>query len=188
MNTTTGLARKVMKDGPQAARQEHCLLFERVMFRIHRYFRRVIPNNVEADDCMQQTLLNIEESLLFDKYDPDKSFNVWLWIKARTVFAKWCRDKSKHLVESNSEKIETNGDINSGFIEKKIDYKTVLGEISESLGQEVYEIFILYYESDLTQTRIAEITGRDRKTIRDRIKSANQLTRKVLKSYGREYA
>ena len=42
------------------ARLEHALLFERVMERIHRYFRRTLSDPADAEDCAQETMLLIE--------------------------------------------------------------------------------------------------------------------------------
>lgn len=49
------------------------------------------------------------------------------------------------------------------------------------VGQEHYEIFVLYYESGLTHAEIAELIGRDRKTVRERIAKTHRALEKFLK-------
>ena len=91
MPTTTHMAANCLLEQDSAKSQAMAALFERVMGRIHRYFHRVIWNRDDAEDCYQQTLERLVESLQRGTYDAERSFNTWLWLKARAVYAQHCR-------------------------------------------------------------------------------------------------
>ena len=84
MHTTTQLAGSVIADGTLQARLEHAALFTRIMDRIYRYFRRMLRDGHEAEECAQRTLLLLAESLQTRSHDPERSFNTWMWLT--TIF------------------------------------------------------------------------------------------------------
>ncbi len=189
MHTTTHLAAEVMRSGTADARVAHSALFERVLGRIHRYFHKMVWDRNEAEECVQRTLLLIEESLAGRKYDPDRSFNTWLWLKARTVYAQWCRDRSKAArpLGDADEALPAEGAGDDGTspvheeaTDRRLDAETVLREVEKQLGEETYEAFVLYYEGGLKMSEVAEAIGRDRKTVRKRIDAAHELIDKLL--------
>lgn len=180
MHTTTHLAAEAMRTGAPAARVAHAALFERILERIHRYFRRMVRNPDEADECLQQTLMLLEESLRARKYDPDRSFNTWMWLKAHSVWAQWCRAlerRPESLPEAPVADRRASGVHES---ERRADAAAVLEAVRERLGDEAYEAFVLYYEGGLTQAEISDALGRDRKTVRKRIQEAHALIDDLL--------
>jgi RNA polymerase sigma factor (sigma-70 family) len=183
MNTTTGLARQAMRSGSPAARAAHVSLLERILTRIHSYFRRMIPNAADADDCLQRTLLLIEDSLQGEKYDPDRSFNTWLWLKARTVYAQWCREQARQgrFFEESKEPEEL-GIIKATEAEmsRMVDARAVLEQVSRRIGQGAFETFVLYYEGGLTQAEIAEAVGCDVRTVRRRLGAAHAVIASLI--------
>ena len=52
--------------------------------------------------------------------------------------------------------------------------------LREELDEEVYEIFVLYYEGGLTQAEVSVAVGRDRKTVRKRLAEAHALIDRLL--------
>lgn len=179
MHTTTALAGEVIAAGAPAARVAHATLFERIVERVHRYFRRMTRDGHEADECLQQTLVLLEQSLRQRTYDPARSFNAWMWLKARTVFAQWCRARQRSpgpLPPSDPPAREDD----QARAAERMDAARVLDEVQRRLGPEVYEAFVLYYEGGLTQAEVAETLERDRKTVRKRIDEAHQLIAALL--------
>lgn len=177
---TTQLAAQAVRNITHAANAE---LFERIVGRIHRYFRRMLRDDQEAEECLQETLVILVRSLREGKYDPERSFNTWLWLKARSVFGQWCRKRQRSLSGSGEgplpEEVPQAGDGQSDA-ERRLDAESVLGEVSRRLGRETYEAFLLYYEGGLTQTEVAEVLERDAKTVRKRISDAHELITELL--------
>ena len=113
-------------------------------------------------------------------YDPRYSFNGWVFLKAHTVFAQWCRQREKQpgglpeveIPDSQPDPLEATS--------RRLDAETVLSAVRDRLGQEPYEAFVLYYEGGLTQQEIAHTLGRDRKTIAGRLSQAHRLIDQLL--------
>jgi len=179
MHTTTHLAGEAMRTGSPASRAAHAALFERVVTRVHRYFQRMCRDPHEADECLQRTLTLLEESLTRRAYDPGRSFNTWLWLKARTVHAQWCRERGRRPAPLPPERAADARDP-SAAVDRRLDAAAVLAAVRERLGEESYEAFVLYYEGGLTQAEVGEALGRDRKTVRSRIAEAHALIDRLL--------
>lgn len=181
VHTTTQLAGAAMEAGSPAARLAHAALFERVVERIHRYFKRLAGQ--DADDCLQKTLLLLEESLRSRVYDPQRSFNAWMWLKAHTVWAQLCRERERRpvaLPELDGQPSTRAREDPAQHRERQLDAATVLAAIEARLGAETHEAFVLYYEGGLTQAEVAETLGRDRKTVRKRLEEAHALIDQLL--------
>ena len=181
MHTTTKLAGQAMRSGAPAARVAHAALFERILERIHRYFRRMLRDQDAAADCLQKTMTLLEESLAKGTYQPDRSFNTWMWLKARTVFAQYCRAHEKRPAQlSEVPRADTEQQDPSEEVAERLDAQVVLDRVRKDLGDETYECFVLYYEGGLTQAEISAALERDRKTVRKRIREAHELIDKLL--------
>lgn len=170
-----------MRSGAAAAKVAHAALFERILERIHRYFRRMLKDQDAAADCLQKTMTLLEESLSRGTYQPDRSFNTWMWLKARTVFAQYCRAyerKPNQLPEGPQ--VDRDQQDPSEAAAERMDAEAVLARVRSDLGEETYEMFVLYYESGLTQAEISAALERDRKTIRKRIREAHALIDRLL--------
>jgi RNA polymerase sigma factor (sigma-70 family) len=183
VHTTTDLAGSALRgggDGDGAAKR--AALYERVLERVHRYFRRVVRDPGEAEECVARTLAALERSLAGEgaAYDPARSFNGWLWLKAHTVYVDWCRERER--------KPAPLGDREPAAPERdparKLDAETVLREVERRLGRETYEAFLLYYEGELTQREVGEVIGRDRETVAKRIAEAHALIDALLGERG----
>jgi len=182
--TTTELAAEVMRRGTGAARLEHAALFERILARMHRYFRKTVWRADVADDLVQETIVLLERSLRDGKYDPDRSFNTWMWLKAHTVFAQWCRRQERERgrrVPLEPEHENRPGPDPAATTEERLDKDRVLRAVQEEIGDEAYEIFCLYYAGGLTQAEVSEATGRDRKTVREKIRAAHRVIDRLLR-------
>ncbi|RMG12932.1 MAG: sigma-70 family RNA polymerase sigma factor [Planctomycetota bacterium] len=172
---TTHLAADVVNHANQLANEE---LFERILERIHRYFLKLLRDEHEADECLQETLMVLARSLREGKYDASKSFNTWIWIKARSIYAQYWRRRAKrprtlpeHVAAPGSPVDDPSA---------RADAAAVLEEVRRRLGEEAYEAFVLYYEGGLNKGEVAEVLGRDPKTVRKRISEAHALIEKLL--------
>lgn len=179
MHTTTQLAAQAMSGAP-AARVAHAALFERILERVHRYFRRMLRDQDAAADCLQKTLALLEESLVRGTYEPDRSFNTWMWLKARTVFAQYCREHARAPDQLEGPRADPEARDPSELVSERLDAAAVLERVRSDLGEETYEAFVLYYEGGLTQEELAAALERDRKTIRKRIRAAHELIDRLL--------
>lgn len=176
---TTALAGDALRE-PEGSNARHAVLFERVAARIFRYFAKQVWDEAEAEELAQRTLVELEVSLRECSYDPARSFNAWMWLKAHTVFAQWCRDRASRraAVEPLGDAATPGG--HEAPVDARLDSEAVLREIQKRLGPETYEVFVLYYVSDLTQAEVAESTGRDRKTVAARLREAHALAERFL--------
>jgi RNA polymerase sigma factor (sigma-70 family) len=173
---------------PAAGARIRAELFERILARIHRYFSRMVRDPVEAEECVQRTLVELERSLREGTYDPERSFNAWMWLKARTAWAAWCRERERRprslpddfglAASGGAAGAQEGREVAS--VERRLDAETVLAEVKRRLGDEAHEAFVLYYEGELTLAEVAETLGRDRKTVSRRISDAHALIDRLL--------
>jgi RNA polymerase sigma factor (sigma-70 family) len=184
METTVLAAKVVRRLGQTATVSEadaHTLLVERLLPRLHAYFCRLVGEQ-EAEDCLQEVLVRLEQSLADKTYDPSRSFNTWVWLKARTVWAQWCRQRQR--TRSAPLALDPRSDRPADDPRRQdlqLDAAQVLEQVRDELGPEAFEMFVLYYEGDLTQDDVAELTDRDPKTVRKRIRQAHALIDRRLR-------
>jgi RNA polymerase sigma factor (sigma-70 family) len=174
---TTQLAAQLVEQTDVASGE----LFERVVGRIDRYFRRVIQDPDGARDCLQETLLLLQQSLQERKYDPTRSFNVWLWMKARSVYAQWCRARARQMAPLPQELAADSADARQS-VDERLDAEALMNTVYRRLGPETYEAFVLYYDGELTQQEIGQIIGKNRNVVRRRIQEAHTLVKSLLGS------
>lgn len=178
---TTGFARAAAQE-PPGENAAHAALFERVVERVHRYFQKMVRDAGEAEECTQRALLALERSLREGRYDPARSWNAWMWLKAHSVFVDWCRERGRRhepLPDGDDEAAARSGD-DIGRIDERLDAEAVLREVERRLGTETYECFVLRYQGGLTMEEVAETVGRDRKTVAARLKAAHALAERLL--------
>ena len=171
---TTELAGDALNE-TRSSNERHAALFERIASRIYRYFVKTVWDRNEAEELAQRTLVELERSLREKSYDPARSFNAWMWLKAHGVFQQWCRERATKKMEPLEDVA-----VPPGPDENNLDAETVLSELQRRLGDECYEIFVLYYEGGLTQAEVAEAVSRDRKTVGARLRQAHTLIEELL--------
>lgn len=170
---TTELAAHVVGSG--ATTKE---LFERILERIQRYFQRLVRDPQDVEDCLQETVLLLQRSFVEEKYDPSRSFNVWLWLKARSVFGKWCKHRGRRMRSLDPGVAKPGNPQRS--LERKLDAKVILDEVLERLGPETQEAFVLYYDAELTKQEVGEVLGLHRKAVAKKIREAHALIETLL--------
>jgi RNA polymerase sigma factor (sigma-70 family) len=182
--TTTGLAGSAARGGADG-RGPHAALFERVLARVYGYFRKVVWDAGEAEECAQRTLVELDRSLRPGpngeiRYDPSRSFNTWLWLKAHSVFLDWCRERGRRLEPlPDGDGVPARDDATHA-VDRRLDAEALLREVERRLGTETYECFVLRYQGELTMQEIADTVGRDRDTVATRIRAAHALIDRLL--------
>ncbi|MGE0706564.1 MAG: RNA polymerase sigma factor [Planctomycetota bacterium] len=178
--TTTHMAGAAL--GEPAERGLRAALFERILERIHRYFQRLVWDKDAVDDCVQQTLLALERSLQAGTYDPRRSFNRWMWIKAHSVYVDHCRARARspHSIPEGAEPPARRSSSPVEGVEARLDAEVVLERLRGALEPETYEMFVLFFGEDHNVTEISGITGRDRKTVRKRLGEAKAAALRLL--------
>lgn len=173
--------------GDPSERSLRAALFERVLQRIHRYFTRVIWDSVAVDDCVQQTLLLLERSLQEGGYDPRRSFNRWMWLKAHSVYVEHCRTRARapaslpvDPLPDESRSGDPAGD-STQSVDSRLDAESVLRRLRADLDDETFAMFALFFGEGHNVSEVAAITGRDRKTVRKRLDSAKRAALALLK-------
>jgi RNA polymerase sigma factor (sigma-70 family) len=173
---TTELAGEAYRE-PLHESARHGALFERVAARIYGYFARTVWDRAEAEELAQRTLVELERSLRERSYDPARSFNVWMWLKAHTVFAQWTRERTRRPAPLD---VDPATDGSAESVDARVDAEKILRTVQERLGDETYEMLLLSYEGGLSQVEIAEAIGRDRKTVATRLREARSLAARLL--------
>ena len=173
-HTTTFLAGQALAETRTRA-ERHGALFERVVDRIHRYFGKLVWSADEAEELLQRTLLELERSLREKTYDPARSFNAWMWLKAHTQFCQWARERARRMASMPADEPADPREDARGAVERRLDAEAILRRVQERLGDEVYEVFVLYYEAGLTQAEVGEAVGLHPKTVRKRLAQAHEL-------------
>ena len=170
---TTYLAAKVLHECSEAANEK---LFERIIQRVQRYFRRLIASEADVQDCLQETLLLLEQSLRTQRYDPTHSFNAWIWLKAHSVYVGHCRQRSR--TSDRLPELSTR-DARREQVDDRMDAGWILAELRAQLGEEVYEAFVLHHEAGLNKGELARVLDRDPKTINKRLQSAHDFVTRL---------
>jgi RNA polymerase sigma factor (sigma-70 family) len=175
---TTELAVRASR-APLASNAEQAALFERVAARVYRYFLKSVWDETEAEELAQRTFFLLTRSVRDGSYDAKRSFNVWLWMKAHSVFVDWCRERKRRPA-----RLPTDPALAAHGRDPQLaaEADDILHHLHDRLGAEAHEIFVLRHEVELTQEEIAEATGRDRKTIAKRLAEAEQVVRRLAKS------
>ncbi len=177
---TTHLAREALEE-PRDQNRCHGRLFTRVLDRISRYFFKQVWNRSDVDDLVGQTLLLLQTSLREGSYDPSRSFNAWMWLKAHTVYLRYLQRRQKRPAKLPHAVADRHPDP-CAQVDARHDAGVLLGKLQQRLGAEDYEIFLLAYDERLSQVEIAEILDRDRKTIRARLRKASAVARELLEA------
>ena len=122
-----------------------------------------------------------KRSLREQKYDPQRSFNTWIWLKARSVWIDRCRRGSRQPLRLPTGTELADAQRGQSQVDERLDAERMLEQVANRLGAETYETFLLYYEGELTQDEVAAVVGRDPKTVRKRIRQAHELLQSLLK-------
>lgn len=180
---TTRLAGDVSGRPGRASERSH--LVERILPRVRRYFAR-LAGQADADDLVQETLLRLEASLTSGEFEAGRSYNAWVWLKARSVWVDALRRKGRrptrslelHEATDAPDSASASSDRRRGRsapdLDARLDAETLLAALRARVGEEVFHTFVLYHEAELTQDEVALAAGCDPKTVRRRLRLAEE--------------
>jgi len=165
----------------EQGRPLRALLFERVMQRIYAYFVRLLHDATEVEDCLQNTLLRLETSLRDGVYNPQHSFNRWMWLKAHSVYVDHLRQAQRRPVALD----EQPAGLPSRELaqtEARLDAEVVLQRLRSELEGLDLEAFVLRFQEGMSLPEIAQLQGCSTKTVRRRLKTADTVAQRLLGS------
>lgn len=174
---TTVLAAAARSE-PSGSNADLAALFERVAGRVYAYFVKRLRDKNEAEELAQRTFFLLVRSLRDGTYDASRSFNVWLWLKAHSVYVDACRERDRR-----PERIATDIQLHAAErrLDPALDAGAILATLRDRLGEETHEIFLLHHEAELTHAEIAEAVGRDRKTVAKRLDEAARFLERLAR-------
>jgi RNA polymerase sigma factor (sigma-70 family) len=113
------------------------------------------------------------------RYDPSRSFNTWIFLKAHQVFVGWCRRRELERRPLPPEVVKGPAADPAPEVERRLDARTLLRALEAELGGEALETFVLRYEGGLSLEQVAEATGCERRTVSRRLEQAHALLERL---------
>ena len=156
-------------------------LVTRYQNRLYRYLLRVVRQPAEAEDLFQSTWIRVAERI--GQYDPNRSFEAWLFTLARNLAID-------HLRRIRPESLdEPLGDSDAGAVETGMSrlrssepgaYERVasqerssrIGESLDALPVVQREVLTLRFEEEMKLEEIAEVLNVPLSTVKTRLRRA----------------
>jgi RNA polymerase sigma-70 factor (ECF subfamily) len=151
--------------------------YEPVHNQLYKYCRAISGNTEDAEDLIQDTILNVLESL--DKIKDLSVFKSYVFSVACNLH-KMKQRRNKFKADFNEEEINQIIDFGQNqehFTEFKIVYEKIL-----SLPAKTAETLILYHISDLSVEEIQKIQGGSLSAIRSRLQRGREKVISLLKT------
>jgi RNA polymerase sigma-70 factor (ECF subfamily) len=149
----------------------------RYQHRLYRYFLRLVHDPAAADDCFQQTWLNVVRHL--GRYDASRSFDTWLFAIAHNAAMDLLRRRPAESLE----------DYDFALPASTADaFSTVLaGERAAILAAAMAELPALYrealtlrFEEGMKLEEIAEVTHTPLSTVKSRVRRGLEAMKQKL--------
>jgi RNA polymerase sigma-70 factor (ECF subfamily) len=149
---------------------------------------RVIGNAEDAKDISQLVFIKLWENL--EKYDPEFTFDTWLYRMVQNVAIDFLRSRSSREATANSSlrlvKTEESADQTRTMQHKEIEQ--VFTEISGKLSPKQKIVFVMNQMEDLQLAEIAKILGSSESTVRNHLFNARRTLQRELRRRYPEYA
>ena len=159
-------------------------LIERYQDRLYRYLVRLVREPATAEDLFQQTWIRVAERVR--TYDPERSFENWLFTVARNIALDHLR---RYRPESLDEPLPS-GDSRSDMLPSEApgameavlagERAELLAAAMEALPLIFREVLGLRFEQDLKLEEIAEVLGIPLSTVKSRLRRGLEDLRIVL--------
>jgi RNA polymerase sigma-70 factor (ECF subfamily) len=163
-------------------------LVRRKTSKVYALCYRIIGNAEDAKDISQLVFLKLWENL--EKYDPQYTFDTWLYRMVTNVAIDFMRNKQSrdNAVNSNLRLVKTAADAEQGVIVQRKEVENVFNEISNVLSPKQKTIFVMNQMEDLASAEIARILGCRESTVRNHLFNARKLMQEQLQKQYPEYA
>lgn len=151
--------------------------YEPVHHQLYKFCRAISGNTEDAEDLIQDTILNVLER--FDKIKDLTVFKSYVFSVASNL-RKMKQRRNKFKASFNEEEINQIVDFGQNqehFTEFKIVYEKIL-----SLPAKTSEALILYHISDLSIEEIRKIQGGSLSTVKSRLQRGREKVISLLKT------
>jgi RNA polymerase sigma-70 factor (ECF subfamily) len=158
-------------------KSEFLKYYEPVHNQLYKFCRAISGNTEDAEDLIQDTILNVLEG--FDKIKDLSVFKSYVFSVASNL-NKMKKRRNKFKGSFNEEEVKfiiERGQIQEHFTEFKIVYEKIL-----SLPAKTSEALILYHISDLSIEEIQKIQGGSLSTIKSRLQRGREKVLSLLKT------
>jgi RNA polymerase sigma-70 factor (ECF subfamily) len=153
-------------------------LVTRYQNRLYRYLLRVVRQPAEAEDLFQTTWIRVAEKI--GSYDPNRSFEAWLFTMARNLAIDHLR---RIRPESLDEPLGDEGSETGASRLRSREpaaYERIasqertsrIGESLEALPVPYREVLTLRFEEEMKLEEIAEVLGAPLSTVKTRLRRA----------------
>ena len=185
----TGLENELVKQALDGDQKAYRILFENHKQAIYHIIVKIVRNNEEAQDLVQETFIKAFSSL--KSYNPTYRFTTWLYKIAANSSIDHIR-KRKLQTFSLDQPVDTkDGQLSvevpdmSYHPERDLSAKRQNLSISEaidSLPEKYRQVIVKRHQEDKSYEEIAEFLGVPVGTVKARIFRARELLKKKLKS------
>lgn len=164
------------------------LLVRRKTTKVYALCYRIIGNAEDAKDISQLVFLKLWENL--EKYDPQYTFDTWLYRMVTNVAIDFMRNKQsrENAVNSNLRLVKTSAEAEQGVVVQRKEIENVFNDVSSVLSPKQKTVFIMNQMEDLPSAEIAKILGCRESTVRNHLFNARKLMQQQLHQRYPEYA
>ena len=144
--------------------------------KIYNYFwYRVNFDQVRAEDLTSEVFLKALSN--FEKFDPNGSFQAWIYTIAKNHFLNYCRVAYREISLDQAEQIKVD---NIKKIEAGLEMEKVVSAIGE-LDDYYKEVLLLKFVDGLDNQEIAEMLDKEEGAIRTQLSRALAVLRSKIK-------
>lgn len=163
-------------------------LVSRKSGKVYGLCYRVIGNSEDAKDISQLVFIKLWENL--EKYDPEFTFDTWLYRMVQNVAIDFLRGRNSReaTVNSNLRLVKTQEAAEQGRSLQHKEIEQVFAEISVVLSPKQKIVFVMNQMEDLQLAEIARVLGSSESTVRNHLFNARKTLQKELRRRYPEYA
>jgi len=163
-------------------------LVRRKTSKVYSLCYRVIGNAEDAKDIAQLSFIKLWENV--GKYDPQYTFDTWLYRMVTNVAIDFLRSKQSRdaAVSSNLRLVKTASEGEQTLSLQRKEIESVFADVSSVLSPKQKTIFVMREMEDLPSVEISKILGCRESTVRNHLFNARKLMQEQLRKRFPEYA
>lgn len=163
-------------------------LVRRKTSKVYALCCRIIGNAEDAKDISQLVFIKLWENL--EKYDPQYTFDTWLYRMVTNVAIDFMRSRQSrdNAVNSNLRLVKTASDAEQTVVVQRKEVEAVFEDVSAVLSPKQKTIFVMNQMEDLASAEIAKILGCRESTVRNHLFNARKAMQAQLQKRYPEYA
>ncbi len=177
-----------VRQAQQGEVEAFCRLVEAYQVPVFNLCRRMLGDDLEAEDAAQESFLRAHRAL--KRYDPARPFGTWLLAIASHHCIDLLRHRRRHpelagqaTIEGNE--ADPNDDPEAGLI--RAQHRNAIDTLTRSLAPQERAVIVLRYWSDLSYEEIAAALSLSVSAVKSRLHRARRtLARRWLETAGQE--